>query len=91
MQLVKLEDETKIVLGIVAEGYGPEITFVRYYVNKYMVYTSNIVAEVTLEDCYSENIIDMTEEQYNQTRIENLRRIADKLFPKRKFIYYQDC
>ena len=90
MQLVNLKDEFKKVLGIVAECDGADIRFVRYYVNKYRVYTSKTVAEATLDVCYSEKIIDMTEEEYNQARIENLRIIAEKLFPKRKFIYYQE-
>lgn len=91
MQLVKLKDESKKILGIVAEGYDTEIEFVRYYVNKYGVYTSKIVAEATLDDCCSVNIVDMTDEQYEQARRKNLLRLAEKIFPNRKFIYYQEC
>ena len=90
MKLIKLKDESKPVRGIVAEGYGDEIRFVRYFV-RYGEYQSVILAEgVELNDMFEADILDMSFKKEREIRRENIRREAESRFPYEKKIYYQE-
>lgn len=90
MELIKLKDESQRVIGIVAEVDIDEVRFVRYFV-KNGVYQSQILEEgVQLDDTFSPNMLEHTIKEEREIRRENIRKLAEKRFPKEERIYYQE-